>query len=928
MAFNDSSITFGAVGLQGESVNNPTAIDFSKSGKPVLFVTQQNGEVWRFEIEREADDGDGDTLPQFVVTDALKISDIKLETQNYNDDGTENSATNRQTTGLVTTTDANGNDVLYVNSSDWRIAVGNDSGLDTNSGQVHKIVLDKDTGAVISNVAIIRGLPRSEENHSTNGLDLSIDPATGDTILWIAQGGNTNKGAPGNNFAGTVDFALSGTVLKVNLTELEAYDIRTDGNGDQFILDLPTLNDPGRADIDLSTLNIQNLADAPNFALDDNGTGTNGELNPDWAGGNNGLNMAKIASKALVQDNGQLAIVDNPLSVHQPGHRNNYDVVVTQNGEVFSWDNGPNGGWGGQPLSFSDGNIVDDWTSELATNQFNESGSGGFGDQLTYAGETTDAFGPYAGDANPIRAAKEVLEAAFNPDGTYKPANSSDPVLDQDGVTEIFANETEARDYLSQLVMVWEEQGNGNWVNATPANLPADIHDIVSGYDWNHPGNSLSDPTSYYPQNGASLMDGTFFSPESELLPPGQDGSLKTVGASTNGLAEYTGTFFGGALNGAVIGASFNGNLYFEMPVDTDGDGRTDAVNSLGTINGFGSQPLGVTAVGDEGFSSGTLIDTNGDGVDDFAGLVIAATYGADNITFFVPGGTPADPSTDLDLDGLDNTNDSHIGDPLDGKGVTVGADQTALWDFEPNNPASTPAGAVPPGSSIAGGIGVNAVLRNGTDVQFDQNGPALYDPTIWNLGGASSFVSIDGDADTGSAEGSANDQADVLGIGFAVPSGIGGIKIAAEMNNIFDFQLNKDNGKTWDGGEKAGLIVGPGNQSTFVQATTVAVDQGGTVKYGLELLVEEDDTTATPLFVEVPGLGTADNGSSDGVIELEIDIDLSFGAEAASARVRFTDGGVFSDWFETGTLSLPADVVSALKGQFNNLGKPTGAFV
>ena len=30
---------------------------------------------------------------------------------------------------LSTTTDENGNDVLYVNSSDWRIAVGNDSGL-------------------------------------------------------------------------------------------------------------------------------------------------------------------------------------------------------------------------------------------------------------------------------------------------------------------------------------------------------------------------------------------------------------------------------------------------------------------------------------------------------------------------------------------------------------------------------------------------------------------------------------------------------------------------------------------------------------------------------------------------------------------------------------------------------------------------------
>lgn|GEM_PF-1089102 len=862
-----------------------------------------------------------------MVTASTKISDIKLQTQNYNDDGSTNTTTNRQMTGLVTTVDENGNDVLYVNSSDWRIAVGNDVGLDTNSGQIHKIVLDKDTGAVLSNVAIVRGLPRSEENHSTNGLDLSVD-ANGDTILWIAQGGNTNKGAPGNNFAGTVDFALSGTILKINLTELESYDVRTDGNGDPFILDLPTLDDPTRTNVDLAPLNIQNLTDAPTFTLDDNGTGTNGELVPDWAGGNNGLNMAKIADKALVSQGGQLTIVDNPLQLHAPGYRNNYDVLVTETGEVYTWDNGPNGGWGGQPIPFEDNtpgssnNWVEDWTQELATNQFNEAGSSGYGDQLHYAGDTTDAFGPYGGDANPLRAAKEVLEAAFNTDGTYKPATANDPVLDEDN-SVIFANEAEARDYLSQLLIIYEEQGDGNWVDSGAA-LPADLHDLLSGYDWVHPGSSIGDPTQHF--DGTSVMDGTRYSPESQLIPTGQDGSFKTINSSTNGLAEYTGTFFGGALDGAIIAAAFNGNLYFELPVDTNGDGRPDSVDSLGTIGGFGSQPLGVTTLGDDGLP-GTLIDNDGDGFDDFAGLVVAATYGADNVTFFVPGGQPADPSTDLDLDGIDNTNDSHVGDDTDGKGVIVGADATAFWGFELNNPATTPPGAVPDGDSIAGDIGINAVWRDGVTPQVAPLGePALYNPGIWNLGGASTFVSID-QADDGSAVGTANDQSDVLGIGFAAPSGIGGVTITTEMTNIFDYQLNKDAGKTWDGGEKAGLMVGPGTQTTFVEATIAAIDDNGTVVYGLQLIVEDNDSPVTE-FVPMPGLGTADNGQTDGTVQLAIDLDLTPGSETVKARAKFLDGGAFGTEFETASLDVPAAVVAAVKGQYVNFGKQTGAVV
>lgn len=919
MAFDNQNIVFGATGLQGESSNNPTAIDYSKNGEPILYVTQQDGLIYRYEIDR-LPDNNADGNDEFVVTDTTQISAIKNLTQNYNDDGTINNTQQRQVTGLVVSKDDAGNDVLYVSSSDWRIAVGNDTGLNTNAGQIHKLVIDPD-GNIVSNVAILRGLPRSEENHSTNGLDISTDPVTGDQILWIAQGGNTNKGAPGNNFSGTVDFALSGTILKVNLTELESFDVRTDASGDQFILDLPTLDDPTRDNVDLVNDLGLDPADIPdNFTLDQ---GPNGqESNPDFAGGNNGLNMAKITDKVLVSENGALTFVDNPMAVHSPGFRNQYDVLVTEAGEVYTWDNGPNGGWGGQPLSYSDGNIVNDWTGELATNEFNESGSDGFGDQLHYLGDTTDEYGPYGGDANPIRASAEAIRAAFNSDGTYKGATANDPII-VDG-DQLFANEADARDYLSKLLIIYEEQGN-NWIDVTgQTGLPADFFDVVGGYDWAHPGSSIDDPTGYY--DGTSVMDGTAYSPESQLLDQNNDGSLVTVNASTNGLAEYTGTFFGGALQGAIIAAAFNGNLYFEKPVDTDGDGRTDAVDSLGTIGGFGSQPLGVMALGDGGFSSDVLIDDDGNGVDDFAGLVIAATYGADNITVFAPGGQPADPSTDLDLDGTNNTIDTHVGDPTDGKGVRVGGDETELWHFELNNPATTPAGARPNGDSISGDIGINAVWQNGSTPQFTEDGNgALYDPGVWNLGGASTIVSIDA-ADTGSAEGAANDQADVLGIGFATEPGTGAVSIVTEGKNIFTYSLN--DGKTWDGGEKWGLVVGPGNQSTFAQAAIVVKDVGGTIQYGVELLVEENDVN-TLLFVEIPGIEAPTIvGVGEPTFEVAIDLDLTFGTESAVARARYLEDGTYTDWVETGAISLPDDVVSAVKGNYVNAGKTTGAFV
>ncbi|NRB20817.1 MAG: hypothetical protein HRU33_25615, partial [Rhodobacteraceae bacterium] len=918
-------ISFGITDLSGNVSVNPTAIDFSKTGNPTLFVAQQDGSIYRYEIERQLDGPDAGSTDDFVVTGTTLIDVVPEDVQNFDDDGSLNGTQQRQVTGMVVTKDAAGNDVLYISSSDWRIAVGEDSGLDTNSGQVHRITLDPDTGAVLSSVAVLRGLPRSEENHANNGIDLAIDPGTGDAIMYVAVGGITNKGAPGNNFAGTTDFAWSGAIIKINLTELESYDIRTDANGNQYILDLPTLDDPTRTNIDLATLSIQDLALDPNFTLDDNGE-IGGVLQPDWAGGNNGLNQAKITNYVLVSDGGQLKLVSNPVELFAPGYRNPYDVIAMSSGEVFTWDNGPNGGWGGQPLSYSDGAIVDDWTTEFATNAFNESGSSGFGDQLHYLGNVTDLYGTYGGHASPLRAAQTALQASFNSDGSYKGATSSDPII-VNGI-QIFADEADAQNYLSQLLIIYEQDGSGSWNDVTSATgLPADLFDVLSGYDWAHPGSSIDNPLDFF--DGTSVMDGTPYSPESQLLDQNNDGSLIETPQSTNGLTEFTATYFNGQLQGTIVAASFDETLYFAMPEDTDGDGRTDSASIVHTVSLAGSNPLALVALPDQGLSA-ALIDNTGDGIDDFSGVIAVATYGANVITFLVPGGTPIDPGDDMDMDGLNDVVDSHVGDPLNGLGVLITQGNSALWDFELNNPSSTPTGAVPPGNSIAGGIGINAAWRNGVLPAIDNGGDeaaGLFNGGVYNLGGASSFVSLDV-AHDGTAEGVANSQQDVLGIGFATPDATQ-LTITTEMVNIFTYSLNTDPpAKVWDGGEKVGLVLGPGDQSNYVEAAIAVVDQGGTVKYGVQLLVETDDV-AVSRFVEIPGIeAPIIAGLGDPNFQVAIDLNLSAGIDSVRAQARYVEDGAYTDWVSTSALLLPPDVIAAVKGQYDNLGTTTGAFV
>ena len=111
-------ITFGITNLSGNASVNPTGIAFSKTGNPTLFVAQQHGTVYRYEVERSPDGPDADDTDEFAATSSLAIEVIQDDTQNFDDDGALNSNQKRQVTGLATTPDDRGTDCLFVSSSD------------------------------------------------------------------------------------------------------------------------------------------------------------------------------------------------------------------------------------------------------------------------------------------------------------------------------------------------------------------------------------------------------------------------------------------------------------------------------------------------------------------------------------------------------------------------------------------------------------------------------------------------------------------------------------------------------------------------------------------------------------------------------------------------------------------------------------------
>ncbi|MEO5989344.1 MAG: choice-of-anchor D domain-containing protein, partial [Candidatus Eisenbacteria bacterium] len=280
-------VAFGKSSLQLGQRTNPTSLQFGSDGR--LYVAQKDGTLYALTVQRNG-------ANNYAVTQTEVINVIRA-LPNRNDDGSLNLAiTERLVTGLLVTGPPAA-PVIYVTSSDPRMNVAGDINLDTNSGILSR--LDR-VGSVWSRTDLVRGLPRSENDHCPNGM--ALDTLT--NTLYVGQPGNANMGAPSLNFSFLPEYALTAAILSVDLDAI--------GN---TTYDLPTLDDEDRPGV-----------------VDAN----------DPFGGNDGKNQAII-------------VPGGPVQVYSPGYRNPYDVLIHTNGHLYTIDNGPNAGWGGPPVGAGPG---------------------------------------------------------------------------------------------------------------------------------------------------------------------------------------------------------------------------------------------------------------------------------------------------------------------------------------------------------------------------------------------------------------------------------------------------------------------------------------------------------------------------------------------------------------------------------------------
>ena len=146
-----AAFNFTASELLGESLNNPTSLQFGPDGR--LYVAQQDGTIYAYTIRQEGTNN-------YEVTNVEAILMVK-NMPNHDDDGTINNTLNkRQVTGIFVS-GTKLNPILYVSSSDPRIAgPSGDTNLDTNSGVISRLSWN---GSSWAKVDLVRGFPRSEE---------------------------------------------------------------------------------------------------------------------------------------------------------------------------------------------------------------------------------------------------------------------------------------------------------------------------------------------------------------------------------------------------------------------------------------------------------------------------------------------------------------------------------------------------------------------------------------------------------------------------------------------------------------------------------------------------------------------------------------------------------------------------------------------
>ena len=145
------TISFGSSGLVGQTVLNPTSLDFGPDGR--LYVSQQDGKIWAYTISRDAAISGSGT---YTITNTEVINTIQTGIVNHNDSGVANTTQQRLITGILTAGTPT-NPIIYVTSSDFLFGgggAGSDTNLDTNSRILSKLEW---TGTSWHKIDLIRG---------------------------------------------------------------------------------------------------------------------------------------------------------------------------------------------------------------------------------------------------------------------------------------------------------------------------------------------------------------------------------------------------------------------------------------------------------------------------------------------------------------------------------------------------------------------------------------------------------------------------------------------------------------------------------------------------------------------------------------------------------------------------------------------------
>jgi len=667
--------SFSQSTLDGFSAGNPTAIDFGPAGR--AYVSTQGGTVYALTVERTGEDS-------YEVVNEVEIDAIN-DIPNHDDAGNfDPGESNRQVTGLTAGGTAD-NPVVYVSSSDPEIDVGqDDDDTDTNSGAISRLTISPGSdgelqASEVDHDVLVLGLPRSEENHATNGLALSSD---GDT-LYVAQGGHTNKGAPSDNFGHTPEYALSAAILDIDLAQitseyqpqnLQSYDPQGSSESYpylEFYYAIPT---------------IQNNDSTPGDDLP--------------FGGNDGVNQAMV-------------VEDGPVGIYAPGYRNPYDVVIGENGQMYSADNGPNGGWGGQPAD-SNGNTVADAAN--VTNHPNEAGSYSTSDQLIHVEE-----GEYAGHAAPIRA---------NPTGA--------DIYDADGNLVFDINESNSPVPSSQVNPV-----EADYIPPTPSSpdpgAPAGSANTMTFEN--------GDPVLFGPTGGiASYSAGNFGGAMAgDLLQVELGGDIERVELDDNGSTVTNVETI--ANTGGPLGITAQGDdEAFAGTVWVANIGSNDVTVLEPVDYGSNDTDTGPQCTGDDDAS----LDEDGDGYDNADEIDVGTNpcSAASTPTDFDDDGTSNLNDPDDDNDGLDDTEDPFAVDPNNGLDTTlpIQQDLSELSLF---------------GES---GQGWTGVMTNGSDYQ------SLYDLDQLTVGGAAEVLTVE-DVPPGDAYSGTNTQQFAFQRGFDAPA-------------------------------------------------------------------------------------------------------------------------------------------------------------